>query len=57
MGVISHNMSENGQVIAEIIEFEWAFFVGVTGNLQGTNRDRGVFGVKMTRSVELHLIG
>jgi len=33
------------------------FFVGVTGNLQGTNRDRGVFGVKLARRVELHLIG
>ncbi len=30
-------MSENGPVIAEITEFQWAFFVGVTGNLQGTN--------------------
>ncbi len=50
-------MSENGPVIADIIEFQWAFFVGVTGNLQGTNRDRGVFGVKMARLVELQLIG
>ena len=50
MGLISHNMSENGPVIA-------CFFVSVTGNLQGTNRDRGVLGVKMARRVELHLIG
>ncbi len=50
-------MSENGPVIAEIIEFSGRFFLGVTSNLQGTNRDRGVFGVKMARRVESHLIG